>query len=139
MPNCILHCGVVCFSSLNAVKLAYTAFKPSTVSYLSARPPLVIIHGLFGGKRNWQSIAKAICRAGQQVSTNHVQVDLVFVLHWELESAKRADTFLKPEHTPVHMQSTSYKMQKMYSTPALRHPGMHSCSQYFTKICMTVN
>jgi len=55
---------------LNAVKLAYAAFKPSTVSYLSARPPLVVIHGLCGGKRNWQSIAKVICRAGQQVSTN---------------------------------------------------------------------
>jgi len=32
----------------------------------------VIIHGLFGGKRNWQSIAKAICRAGQQVSVKNI-------------------------------------------------------------------
>jgi len=51
------------------VKLAYDAFKPSAASYLSSRPPLLIIHGLFGSKRNWQSIAKAICRKGQQVST----------------------------------------------------------------------
>jgi len=53
------------------VKLAYDAFKPSTVSYLSHRPPLLIIHGLFGSKRNWQSLAKAICRAGQQVGMNY--------------------------------------------------------------------
>jgi len=64
----IFLCCCYCFSSLNAVKLAYDVFKPSKVSYLSSRPPLVIIHGLFGGKRNWQSLAKAICRAGQQVS-----------------------------------------------------------------------
>jgi len=54
------------------VKLAYDAFKPSAVSYLSSRPPLIIIHGLCGGKRNWQAIAKAICRAGQQVGMNYV-------------------------------------------------------------------
>jgi len=57
---------------LNAVKLSYAAFKPSRVSYLSSRPPLLIIHGLFGSKRNWQALAKAICRAGQQVGANNL-------------------------------------------------------------------
>ncbi len=47
-------------SFFRAVKLAYSCFQASEES---KGLPLLIIHGLFGSKNNWQSLAKTISRS----------------------------------------------------------------------------
>lgn len=46
-------------TSADAVKLAYHLYEPAQPSSAS---PLVILHGLFGSKSNWQSLSKAFAR-----------------------------------------------------------------------------
>ena len=48
------------------MKLAYASYQ--STNNLSGLPPLVIIHGLFGSKRNWDSLSKAISRKGIKVN-----------------------------------------------------------------------
>lgn len=44
------------------LKLSHAIFKEG--SGHSDRPPLFVLHGLFGSKQNWQSLAKAMARNG---------------------------------------------------------------------------
>lgn len=45
-------------NSLNYVNLNYVEYTPKT----KICEPLIIIHGLFGSQKNWQSISKALCQ-----------------------------------------------------------------------------
>ncbi|KAF8150952.1 mitochondrial protein [Crassisporium funariophilum] len=49
-----------CESFHEAVELSYTAHLPDTGK--ATERPLVILHGLFGSKRNWSSLCKALQR-----------------------------------------------------------------------------
>ena len=49
------------YASSGPVDLAFKKYDRETVAS-EARPPLVILHGLFGHKQNWHSVAKALNR-----------------------------------------------------------------------------
>lgn len=42
------------------VKLAYTSYESVKNNEEDAREPVIIMHGLFGSKNNWNSLSKAI-------------------------------------------------------------------------------
>ncbi|CAH1800543.1 unnamed protein product [Owenia fusiformis] len=49
------------------VKLAYASYQSTKQILPKKESPLVIIHGLFGSKRNWQSLGKAFAKTGRKV------------------------------------------------------------------------
>lgn len=42
------------------VKLAYTSYESIKENEQDAKGPIIIMHGLFGSKNNWNSLSKAI-------------------------------------------------------------------------------
>lgn len=49
------------FSSHSPVKLAYASYESTKeLSSESAKSPILIMHGLFGSKSNWNSLSKSI-------------------------------------------------------------------------------
>lgn len=48
--------------------LKHETFNPTKACQLN-EPPLIILHGLFGSKRNWRSLARALARKGRKVIT----------------------------------------------------------------------
>lgn len=42
------------------VKLAYTSYESVKDNEQDAKDPIIIMHGLFGSKNNWNSLSKAI-------------------------------------------------------------------------------
>ncbi|XP_063984991.1 sn-1-specific diacylglycerol lipase ABHD11-like isoform X1 [Diachasmimorpha longicaudata] len=54
------------------VKLAYTTYDQETSQDKSAKPPVVVMHGLFGSRNNWNSLSKAL---NQQTSRRIIAID----------------------------------------------------------------
>ncbi|XP_055333247.1 protein ABHD11-like [Paramacrobiotus metropolitanus] len=52
-----LRCQFSTSSSLSAVRLSYAKYKPQRAA--SADHPVFVLHGLFGSKQNWHSLAKS--------------------------------------------------------------------------------
>jgi len=48
------------FSRNVPVKLAYASYESVNGAMEDAKQPIVIMHGLFGSKNNWNSLSKAI-------------------------------------------------------------------------------
>ena len=68
------------FFSSSPVKLAFDSYQDKHVT--ESGTPLIIIHGLFGSKRNWGSLAKAFSKHGRRVNyyfTVHVSVKFMYV------------------------------------------------------------
>lgn len=51
----------------SAIKLAHAVFEPKTTGHASEQDSVLILHGLFGSKKNWESIAKALSQKGLKV------------------------------------------------------------------------
>lgn len=82
-----------------AVDLAYASYESTTNADYSARPPLVILHGLLGSKNNWNSMSKAIHRTtGRKV----ISVD----------ARNHGDSRHSPQHTYIHMAHDVIKLLK---------------------------
>ena len=61
----------ISFLISSAVRLAYESIDATTDG--EKLPPLVILHGLFGSKQNWRTLAKLFHReTGRQVDNHHV-------------------------------------------------------------------
>ncbi|KAG9296937.1 hypothetical protein G9A89_006892 [Geosiphon pyriformis] len=56
-----------------AIKLAFLEYQPPSPQQPSEIPPLVILHGLFGSKQNWKSLARAF---SQRLNTRVLTLDL---------------------------------------------------------------
>jgi len=66
----------ISFLISSAVRLAYESIDATTDG--ENLPPLVILHGLFGSKQNWRTLAKLFQReTGRQVLPSHA-----FLLHF---------------------------------------------------------
>lgn len=48
--------------SSEIVKLSYTQYDPPEFNETNESPYLIILHGLFGSKQNWQSLAKTFAQ-----------------------------------------------------------------------------
>jgi len=66
MPHFRFHTAVRSCSA--SVQLAHTIYESEVSTSLNS-PPLIIIHGLFGSKRNWDSLSKAFNKQGLKVIT----------------------------------------------------------------------
>lgn len=44
------------------VKLSYTQYDPPEFNETNENPYLIILHGLFGSKQNWKSLAKTFAQ-----------------------------------------------------------------------------
>lgn len=49
-------------SSSGIVKLSYTHYDPPEFDETNKNPYLIILHGLFGSKQNWKSLAKTFAQ-----------------------------------------------------------------------------
>lgn len=59
---------LISFPLSSAVKLAYNSIDAATDG--EDLPPLVILHGLFGSKQNWRTLAKLFHReTGRRVTS----------------------------------------------------------------------
>ncbi|KAJ2609753.1 hypothetical protein H4S08_003917 [Coemansia sp. RSA 1365] len=54
--------SIVGTRSMSTVPLAFTHIKTERQAITNERPPLVILHGLFGSKQNWGAISKQLSR-----------------------------------------------------------------------------
>jgi hypothetical protein len=70
------------------VKLSYTQYDPPEFDKTNGNPYLIILHGLFGSKQNWKSLAKTFA---QRLNTR------VFTLVFETFYLLRPSPFLKSE------------------------------------------
>ncbi|KAF0534977.1 alpha/beta hydrolase [Gigaspora margarita] len=57
----------------NTVKLSFTQFDPPKLNESHESSPLIILHGLFGSKNNWRSLAKVFA---QRLNTRVFTLDL---------------------------------------------------------------
>lgn len=48
------------FSSVIPVKLAYVSYESMSGKSNAPKQPVIVMHGLFGSKNNWNSLSKAI-------------------------------------------------------------------------------
>lgn len=70
------------------VKLSYTQYDPPEFNETNENPYLIILHGLFGSKQNWKSLAKTFA---QRLNTR------VFTLVFETFYFLQTFPFLKSE------------------------------------------
>ena len=59
------HLSLLLIFRSDPVGLAYNTFQNTEVP--EPGPPLIIIHGLFGSKRSWGSLAKVFAKSGRKV------------------------------------------------------------------------
>ncbi|KAK8777341.1 hypothetical protein V5799_029317 [Amblyomma americanum] len=63
--SCHRHSSVRrrCHGRDEAVRLAYTHYKPDDTAKSTTLPPIIVLHGLFGCRRNWDAVSPAVARA----------------------------------------------------------------------------
>ncbi|XP_050409251.1 protein ABHD11 [Patella vulgata] len=108
-------------SATDVVKLSYTEYGKGN----SSKKPLIVLHGLFGSKSNWHSLAKKLALDGRKViavdSRNHGESEHSSVMNYDV-MATDMETLLDNLNLSKVVLLGHSMGGKVVMTTALKHP-----------------